>query len=68
MSFFSNWKNRTLTIGAMAGIALGLLGAYLFIQNAEQNNGKPQLTAGDGVKVGVGVLAVLRQIADLAAR
>jgi hypothetical protein len=59
------WKNKTLAIGAVAGLVLGLLGAYIVIQRAEKENTQPQITAGDGVKVGLGVLGVLRLIADL---
>jgi len=63
-----NWKNKTMTIGAIAGILLGLAAAYIVIQRAEKENTVPQITAGDGVKVGLGVLGVLRLIADLGDR
>ncbi|HEX9019291.1 MAG TPA: hypothetical protein VF806_08895 [Anaerolineaceae bacterium] len=61
-----NWRNQTFIIGAVAGILLGLASAYIFIQRAEQLKEQPQLTAGDGVKIGLGVLGVLRLVADIA--
>jgi hypothetical protein len=60
-----NWKIRTLLIGASVGAATGLLAAYIVMQRAELNETRPQITAGDGVKVGLGVMGVLRLIADL---
>ncbi len=61
-----NWKNRTLIIGAIAGIAIGLASAYIIIQRSEQLNTLPEMTPSDGVKIGLGVLGVLRLIADVA--
>ncbi len=61
-----NWKNRTLIIGAIVGLAIGLASAYIIIQRSEQLNTLPELTPTDGVKVGLGVLGVLRLVADIA--
>lgn len=61
-----NWRNRTFVIGAAAGLLLGLASAYIVIQRAERLDTLPELTAGDGVKIGLGVLGVLRLIADVA--
>ena len=60
-----NWKTKTLIIGGIAGLLTGLLAAYLLIQRAEQEEDQPKLTAGEGVKVGVGVLGLLKLIADM---
>lgn len=59
-----SWKKQTLIIGALIGVAAGLIGAYLLIQRAEESNEVPKLTAGDGVKLGVGVLGLLRLVSD----
>lgn len=61
-----NWKNKTTIIGAIAGLALGLASAYIIIQRSEQLNTQPEISAGDGVKIGLGVLGVMRLIADIA--
>jgi hypothetical protein len=47
------------------GLLAGLLAAYLLIQRAEKQNQKPELNAGEGVKLGVLVFGLLRQIATL---
>jgi hypothetical protein len=60
-----NWKVKTLVIGGLAGLLVGLLAAYMFIQRAEQEEIKPKLTAGEGVKVGVGVMGLLKLISDM---
>ena len=61
-----NWRNRTFIIGAAAGLLIGLASAYIVIQRSEQLDTLPELTPGDGVKIGLGVLGVLRLIADVA--
>ena len=60
-----NWKTKTLLIGAVVGTAIGVLGAFILVQAADKAKTQPQLSAGDGVKVGLGVLAVLRLLSDL---
>jgi hypothetical protein len=63
-----NWRNKTIAIGAVAGLLIGIASAYIVIQRAEQNNALPEVSAGDGLKVGLGVLGVLRLISDIADR
>ena len=59
-----NLKTKTLLIGTIFGAAAGLMAAFIILQRAEKNETTPKLTAGDGVKVGLGVLGVLRMLAD----
>lgn len=63
-----NWRNKTLVIGAIAGIIIGLAGAYIVIQRSEELNNLPEVTPADGVKIGLGLLGVLRLVADIAER
>ena len=63
-----NWKTKTLLIGAAVGVITGLVGALILIQAADKAETRPQISAGDGVKVGLGVMAVLRLLADLGTR
>jgi xanthosine utilization system XapX-like protein len=60
-----SWKMKTLLIGAGAGLVVGLLAGLIFIQRTELNESTPNIAARDGVLVGIGVLGVLRSIADL---
>lgn len=47
-----DWKPKVLLIGGAIGLMTGLLAAYLLVQRAEKRNQKPELNAGEGVKVG----------------
>jgi NO-binding membrane sensor protein with MHYT domain len=60
-----NWRPKVMVIGGVIGLMAGLLAAYLLIQRAEKQNQKPELNAGEGVKLGVLVFGLLRQIATL---
>jgi hypothetical protein len=60
-----NWKMITLLIGGAVGLAAGVVAAMMFIQRAEAEETKPRLTAGEGIKVGLGLMTLLRLIADL---
>ncbi|MHB8134248.1 MAG: hypothetical protein ACYDH1_08505 [Anaerolineaceae bacterium] len=59
------WKKKYLLIGGIVGLVSGLFAAFVLIQRAEQRQMTPKINAGDGVKVGLGVLGVLKLIADL---
>ncbi len=63
-----NWKTKTLLIGTTIGAVTGLMAAMIIMQRAEKNETTPRLSAGEGVKVGMGVLGVLRMLADLGSR
>lgn len=58
-------KNRTLLVGALAGAVTGLIAAMLLTRRAEQEGTELSLTAGDGMKLGVMVMGLLRAIASL---
>jgi hypothetical protein len=61
----NNWKAKVLIIGGVVGVLAGLGAAYLLIQRAERENKPPELSAGEGVKLGVMVFGLLRQVAAL---
>jgi len=63
-----NWQSKNIIIGAIVGAVIGIVGASILNQTAIKAETRPQITAGDGVKVGLGVLAVLRLLADLGTR
>jgi hypothetical protein len=60
-----NRKPVILIIGAVLGTLVGLGAAYLMIQNAEKEGQPPKITAGDGVKLAVVVVGLLRTVATL---
>ncbi len=59
------WRRKVFIFGAIIGALIGLGGAYLFVQKAEDPDRLPALTTGDGVRLGLLVLGLLRSIAEL---
>jgi hypothetical protein len=59
-----SWKTKTLIVGGLIGLLVGVAGAYLLTQRAAERNETPQLTAGQGLKLGLGVLGVLRLVQE----
>ena len=58
-------KSRTLLFGAIIGAVTGLIAASLLNRRAEKTESETALTAGEGMKLGVLVLGLLRAIASL---
>lgn len=61
-------NTKFIVFGALLGAVAGGIAAAIFMQRAEEAQHQPQLTAGDGVKIGLGVLGVLKLIADMGSR
>ncbi|NIS80841.1 MAG: hypothetical protein GTO14_11670 [Anaerolineales bacterium] len=59
-----NWKRKTILIGGLIGALTGVGAAYLIIQRAEKEGAPPKLGAGEGFRVGITLLGLLRQIAQ----
>lgn len=60
-----SWKNKTLLMGVVLGALTGLGAAYLLVQRSENEGGPPQLSAREGVKLGVLLMGLLREVALL---
>jgi gas vesicle protein len=58
-------RNRTLLLGALVGAVTGLVAAMLLNRRAEQEGTELALTTGDGMKLGVMVIGLLRAISSL---
>jgi len=61
----TSWVGRVLVIGAVVGTLTGLGAAYLLIQRAKRRAEPPNLNATEGIKLGVLVFGLLRQVAML---
>jgi hypothetical protein len=61
----TSWAGRVLVIGAVVGALTGLGGAYLLIQRAKRRAEPPNLNASEGIKLGLLVFGLLRQVAML---
>lgn len=59
-----NWKVLTLVIGGLVGLISGLTGAYLIIRKQEQTGEPLRITTSDGARLGMGILALLKQVSD----
>ncbi len=60
-----NWKPKILAVGGLLGLAMGLAAAYLLIQRADKENRNPELNPKEGIKLGLLLFGLLREIAQL---
>ncbi len=60
----TNWKMKTFAIGGAIGLLIGLGAAYILVKRAETEGDRPQLTTGEGVRLGLGILGLLRLISS----
>ena len=57
---------RTIFFGVVLGAAAGLVAATLLNRRAERENRSTAITTGEGLKIGVLLLGLLRAIGSLA--
>ena len=58
-------KTSTILIGALIGAATGIVAATLLTRRAETDHRETAITTGEGLKLGVLVIGLLRAIASL---
>ncbi len=58
----SNWKAKALIIGGLVGALTGLGATYIMVQRSED---PPEMGAADGLKLGLLLLGLVRQVGDL---
>ncbi|MBN1486565.1 MAG: hypothetical protein JW981_02920 [Anaerolineae bacterium] len=65
-----NAKTRTLVVGGVIGAIFGVLAAWMYVNSSpievdrEGIEHVPMPSAGNALKMGLGLLTLLRQIAD----
>lgn len=64
----SNWKTLAYVIGGAAGLITGLAAAYILIRKQETHDGQLAINAGEGVKIGMGVVGLLKLISESGAK
>ena len=58
-------KSKIILFGTLVGAVTGLIGAVLLTRRAEKNERETAITTGEGLKLGVLVVGLLRAIASL---
>ncbi len=61
----NSWKVKTLLIGTAIGALTGLGAAFLLTRRAEQKGEKLSISTGQGVKLGMLLVGLLRSILNL---
>ncbi len=60
------WKMKTLTLGALLGAVVGVVGAFMLVQNADKKDAKEvKISSGEAFRLAVLIFGLLRQIATL---
>lgn len=62
MNEASDWKVRTIVFGTVIGALTGLGAAFLLVQRAEQEGSRPKMGAGEGIKLSLALLGLLRLV------
>jgi hypothetical protein len=60
-----SFETKVLIGGAVLGAMVGLAGAFLLIKNNERKGTELNVSAGEGVKLSLIIMALLRQVAEL---
>jgi hypothetical protein len=64
-----NTRNKALIVGGTIGALVGLLAVWIYIRDLPEEEGQeaalPGIAPGDTLKLGLGILGLLRQIAGL---
>ena len=64
-----NARSKALVVGGAIGALLGLLAAWIYVRHLSEGEGQetdlPGIAPGDALKLGLGVLGLLRQITGL---
>ncbi len=60
-----NNKGRTILIGVLVGAATGLAAAMMINRRAERTGESTAITTGEGLKLGVMIVGLLRAIASM---
>ena len=67
-----DWKAQVMIVGGVIGAALGLASAYFYVKAAEEANMEGETPtmpeAGDAVRVGMSLLAIIRTITEWGTR
>jgi len=63
-----NWKTKAFIVGGVIGALAGVGAAYLLVQQAERKGEPLRIGTGEGVRLGLLVLGLMRQVGRLGDR
>ena len=63
-----DWKTKALIVGGVVGALVGVGAAYLYIRNIEEAGEEPQLETKDALQLGVSLVSLVKQIANLGSK
>jgi hypothetical protein len=58
-------RDRTIIYGVLIGAATGLVAALLLNRKAAEGDGETHITTGEGLRLGVMLIGLLRAVASL---
>lgn len=61
----SQLRTRIMVIGGVLGALVGLGAAYMLVQRADKEGQELNLSTGEGIRLGMLLLGVLRQVSRL---
>ena len=61
----TQWKSKVLIIGGVLGALVGVGTTYLLVQQAERKGETLKLGTGEGLRLGMLLLGMLRQVSRL---
>jgi hypothetical protein len=61
----NSWKRRALFLGGLLGALTGVGVAYFLVRRAEEQAQEISIGPGEGVRLGLLLLGLLRQVAEL---
>lgn len=60
----NRWKTTIFLVSGGIGLISGLAAAYLIIKKQEESGNTLKLSSGEGARIGMGIVALLKMIAD----
>jgi len=60
-----DWRTKTFLFGGVVGALLGLSAAYIYVNSIEKDGKTPELRPTEAVAIGLSLLGLLRQIANM---
>ena len=60
-----DWKMKAVLVGGVMGALVGIGAAYLYIRNIEEAGEAPHLATQDAMSIGVSLVSLVKQIANL---